>query len=66
MGAENVAPNGIRYPDRSARNELLYRLNYPGPLIVESIGKKIYGLERCYFEPLACGPLNRRKVVCCI
>ena len=27
-----VSPStGIRYPDRSARSELLYRLSYPGP-----------------------------------
>jgi type I site-specific restriction endonuclease len=28
-GAENHAPNGIRSPDLSARNESLYRLSYP-------------------------------------
>ena len=28
---ENLAPAGIRSPDRPARNELLHRLNYPGP-----------------------------------
>ena len=31
-GAENIAPNGIRSPDRTARSESLYRLRYPGPL----------------------------------
>ena len=30
-GAENLAPTGIRSPDRSVRSELLYRLNYLGP-----------------------------------
>jgi hypothetical protein len=30
-GAENLAPNGIRSPDRPARSESLYRLSYPGP-----------------------------------
>jgi hypothetical protein len=30
-GAENLAPTGIRYPDRPARRESLYRLSYPGP-----------------------------------
>jgi hypothetical protein len=30
-GAENLAYTGIRYPDRSARSESLYLLNYPGP-----------------------------------
>jgi hypothetical protein len=27
-GAENLAPNGIRFPDRAARSESLYRLRY--------------------------------------
>ena len=27
MGAENLAPTGIRSPDRPARSESLYRLN---------------------------------------
>jgi len=31
-GAENLAPTGIRSPDRPARSESLYRLWYPGPL----------------------------------
>ena len=30
-GAENLAPTGIRSPNRPARNESLYRLSYPGP-----------------------------------
>ena len=29
--AENLAPSGIRYPDRPARSESLYRLSYHGP-----------------------------------
>ena len=29
--AENLAPTGVRYPDRSACSESLYRLGYPGP-----------------------------------
>ena len=28
-GAENLAPTGIRSPDRSARSQSLYRLRYP-------------------------------------
>ena len=28
-GAENTAPTGIRYPDRPARSQSLYRLSYP-------------------------------------
>ena len=30
-GAENLAPTGIRSPDRPVRSESLYRLSYPGP-----------------------------------
>ena len=30
-GAENLAHTGIRFPDRPARSESLYRLSYPGP-----------------------------------
>jgi hypothetical protein len=30
-GAKNLAPTGIRFPDRSARGESLYRLHYLGP-----------------------------------
>ena len=34
-GEENLAPTGIRSPDRPARSELLYRLSYPGlPVIM--------------------------------
>ena len=31
-GAENLAPKGIRSPDRQARRQSLYRLTLPGPL----------------------------------
>ena len=34
-GAENLAPTGIRFPDRPARSESLYRLCYPGPLLLQ-------------------------------
>ena len=30
-GAENLAATGIRFPDRPARSESLYRLSCPGP-----------------------------------
>jgi len=30
-GAENLAPAGIRFLDRSSRSEFLYQLSYPGP-----------------------------------
>ena len=32
-GAENLAITRILSPDRPARGELLYRLNYPSPLV---------------------------------
>jgi hypothetical protein len=31
-GVENLASTGIRFPDRPARNESLYRLSYPGQI----------------------------------
>jgi hypothetical protein len=31
--AKNLAPNGIRSPDRPARSQSLYRLNYPAHFI---------------------------------
>jgi hypothetical protein len=34
--AENLAPTGIRFPDRPARSESLYRLSYPGPCFIVS------------------------------
>ena len=36
-GAENLAPIGIRSPDRPARSESLYRLSYRGPLYQHNI-----------------------------
>jgi hypothetical protein len=30
-GLENLAPTGIRSPDRPARSQSLYRLSYPAP-----------------------------------
>jgi hypothetical protein len=36
--AENLAPTGIRSPDRPARSESLYRLTYPGPPCTCSLG----------------------------
>ena len=29
--AKNLVPTGIRFPDRAARSESLYRLSYAGP-----------------------------------
>jgi hypothetical protein len=36
MGAENVAFNRIRSPDRPARSESLFRLSYSGPHVHRS------------------------------
>ena len=36
-GAENLAPTGIRSPDRPARSESLYRLSYPGDTAISYI-----------------------------
>ena len=33
-GAENLAPTGIRSPDRPACSESLYRLSYRGPFYI--------------------------------
>ena len=40
-GAENVAPTGIRFPDRPARGDSLYRLSYTGPGHVSGISNGI-------------------------
>jgi hypothetical protein len=36
-GAEYLSRTGIRPPDRPARSESLYRLNYPGPLYISTL-----------------------------
>ena len=38
--AENLAPTGIRSPDRQARSESLYRLRYPGGLFKACINRR--------------------------
>ena len=42
QGAENLAPTGIRSPDRPARSELLYRLSHSGPRRLFSVSVKFY------------------------
>jgi len=37
--AENLAPTGIRSPDRPIRSESLYRMRYPGHTATEDIWK---------------------------
>jgi hypothetical protein len=34
--AKNLAPTGIRPPDRPTRSQSLYRLSYPGPHVSEN------------------------------
>jgi len=43
-GAENLAPTGIRSPDRLARSESPYRLNYPGSLYLLVVYAKSWAL----------------------
>ena len=57
--AENLAPTGIRSPDRPARSQSLYRLSYPAHIslhtdILRGIGTfvyamKAYGKKEIYF-----------------
>jgi hypothetical protein len=46
-GAENLAPTGIRSPDRPARRQSLYRLRFPALLLQFLIGIL---LKNDYFE----------------
>jgi len=49
-GAENLAPTGIRFPDRSARSESLHRLRYPGHIIIAT--PTIHNYLTIYLEAL--------------
>ena len=42
MGAENLAPTGIRSPDRPAHSESLYQLCYPSPSWKKCKEGKVY------------------------
>jgi hypothetical protein len=44
-GAENLAPTGIRSPDRPARSQSLYRPRYPASAASGAIEKKMYTLR---------------------
>ena len=46
-GVENLPPTGVRYPDRSASSELLYRLSYRGPPLrpVQKVKMRNYFFE---------------------
>ena len=59
MDAENLAATGIRFPDRPARSESLYRLRYRGPL--EGLGggqNRPWVVETLSYEGVK---LERRK-----
>jgi hypothetical protein len=50
MHVENLAPTGIRSPDRPAHNELLYRLHYPSPQHLQRFQRK--NLQTIYYRVL--------------
>jgi len=58
-GTENLVPTGIRFPDRPARGQSLYRLRYPAHIVVpmrnrnahrisgwKPVGKRLLGIPR--------------------
>ena len=53
-GAENLAPTGIRSPDRPARSKSLYRLRYPAPVILQT-DSDIQLTKYCEFSVPATG-----------
>jgi len=42
-GVGNLDPTGIRSPDRPVRSESLYRLSYPGSLVLDLAYLKVLG-----------------------
>jgi hypothetical protein len=51
-------PTGIRSPDRPARSESLYRLNYPGPVQLYCIESQFHYLI-LYYHNTVC-------YICCV
>ena len=49
-GAENLAPTGIRAPDRPAHSKLVYWLSYPGPPLYSVIQKDGLNFVSLYFK----------------
>jgi hypothetical protein len=47
-GVENLAPTGIRSPDRASHSQSLYRLRYPGP----PTGSAIFTNNESFFQAL--------------
>ena len=60
-GAENLAPTGIRSPDRPACSELLYRLSYPGPPMELEVDYHLFGPYRNEI----CGCSSKDDCWCC-
>ena len=68
-GAENLAPTGIRSPDRPARRQSLYRLRYPAHrsyVIFETFKsinthKKVYyiGAGQVFIDPSVLSSVHR-------
>ena len=44
-GAENLAPSGIRSPDRPARSQSLYRLRYPAHIMTPNYLQLLLALQ---------------------
>ena len=51
-GAENLAPTGIRFPDRPARSQSLYRLSYRAHII--NINNYNYSFKQYTFRQGLC------------
>ena len=43
--AENLAPTGIRSPDRPVRSQSLYRLRYPAHYVMSTVSKNSGGIR---------------------
>ena len=56
-GAENLAPTGIRSPERPARSESLYRLSYPGPCFSANFTQK-HACVFAFFELIVTGSVS--------
>jgi hypothetical protein len=60
-GAENLAPTGIRSPDRPASRQSLYRLSYPGRIdcsILLKIKFHLFCFIKCHLCPTYMNSLN--------
>jgi hypothetical protein len=65
-GAEILAPTGIRFPDRPARSELLYRLSHPGPMVTLNRKDKGQNNTHWYSEnPCAVNEVPMHKLWVC-